>query len=68
MARPRCKGAIMNKFPVDILDVEQAAKAMLERGMDGMYICTLDELHDFTIHVLALTERRKEKEKALVKN
>ena len=57
----------MNKFPVDILDVEEAAKAMLERGIDGMYICSLDELHDFAIHVFVLTERKREKEKELVK-
>lgn len=51
---------------VDILNVEQAAKAMLEKGIDGIYLCTLDELHDFVTHVITLEERKKQKDLKLV--
>jgi hypothetical protein len=39
---------------VNILDVEDCAKAALETGMDGIYLANLDELFEFAV----LLERR----------
>ena len=39
----------------DILDVEECARATLERGMDGAYIANLDELFEFAA---CLSQRR----------
>lgn len=44
----------------EFLAVEEYAKATLERGMDGAYIATLDELFEFAM----LLKRRWEKQQA----
>ena len=49
---------------LELLAVEEYAKATLERGIDGAYIATLDELFEFAM----LLKRRWERQNSLVKN
>ena len=45
---------------LELLAIEECAKATLEQGIDGAYISNLDELFEFA----ACLKRRWEKEKA----
>lgn len=46
----------------DFLAVEEYAKATLERGMDGAYIATLDELFEFAMLLKRRWERQQKAE------
>ena len=46
----------------DFLAVEEYAEATLERGMDGAYIATLDELFEFAMLLKRRWERQQKAE------
>ena len=46
----------------DFLAVEEYAKATLERGIDGAYIATLDELFEFAMLLKRRWERQQKAE------
>lgn len=47
---------------LELLAVEECAKATLERGIDGAYIANLDELFEFAM----LLKRRWERQELMV--